>query len=267
MSEGAPIIFKLGGSAIETPEAHAGLWRDFAEANRAMPGRLVIVHGGGAAIDERLRRLGLTPMKREGIRVTPEEHLPEVVGVLRGIANTALVGALLTAGCRAVGLALGDGGLTRAAVTTRYTFDAGRVGDVVGGDSAVVRALLGAAFVPVIAPIGLDANGRALNINGDDAAAALVPIVGAALLVLLTDVPGVLDERRERIAELHQGSAEELIAKGVIQGGMVPKVRGAVRAAREAGVPVVIAPWGEPGVVGRLLKGDNGVGTRITSSP
>ncbi|HVZ95166.1 MAG TPA: acetylglutamate kinase [Phycisphaerales bacterium] len=257
-----PIVLKIGGAPIEEPSKHSKLWDAIAGLHRARAGRLVIVHGGGAAIDDRLRRMGMEPIKRDGIRVTPREQIGEVVAVLRGIANAALVGALCARGCRAVGLCLGDGGLTRAEISKRFLFDPGLVGDITGGDPSVVRSLLAGGMLPVIAPIAFDSGGGPLNVNADDAAAAVARIIGAESLVLLTDVPGVMDGDGKVIAQLDEAGAAALTERGVIRGGMIPKVRGGFEAARASGTATIIAGWGD-GVTFTALAEGRAVGTRL----
>jgi acetylglutamate kinase len=261
-----PLVIKLGGAAIETPDEHPFLWDALARLCRARPRSLILVHGGGAAIDDRLRALGKEPVKRDGIRITPPDQIDEVVAVLRGIANTKLVGALRGREVPAAGLCLADGALTRARITTRFPFDAGLVGEILSGDPSILRALLSAGLLPVIAPIACDDAGRALNVNADEAAAAVARLVRAEALVLLTDVPGVLDETRRVIPELSCDAIESLIARHVIHSGMIPKVRGALEAARAANAPAIIAPWNDPGTFDKLAHGKP-VGTRISPVP
>ncbi len=208
----------------------------------------MLVHGGGVLVDRHLARLDIVTERVEGIRVTPPEAVEEIVGVLAGRVNTRLVG-LLAQGVRAVGLSLGDGGLCACRKATRYAFDPGAVGEIIGGDPAVIRTLHGGGFLPIVSSIGIADDGGFLNINADDAAAAIAAIVEASELVLLTDVAGVLDRSGAVIAELDRERIESLIADGTITGGMTPKVRGALDAAERAGVPVTIASWRNPASV------------------
>jgi hypothetical protein len=147
-------------------------------------GGVLLVHGGGKAVDRLLDRLGLVSERREGIRITTPEQIDVVTAVLAGSVNKSLVGCINRVASasslpnRAVGLCLGDGGLCVSAKSTRFSFDPGRVGDVAGGDGALARVLFGGGFIPVLCSIGLDESGKPLNINADDAAAALVPVIG-----------------------------------------------------------------------------------------
>jgi acetylglutamate kinase len=197
-------------------------------------------------VDRQLARLGIVTERIEGIRITPPDAIEEIVGVLAGRVNTRLVGMVAAAGGQPVGLSLGDGGLCACRKATRYPFDPGAVGEIDGGDPSVITALLEAGFLPVVSSIGLDADGSFLNVNADDAAAAIARIVGARELALLTDVSGVLDADRRVIPTLDRAAIERLVADGTITGGMIAKVRGALDAAERAGVPVTIASWKDP---------------------
>lgn len=258
-----PVIIKLGGLAVESPERATPLLR--AVAHAAMESLIILVHGGGKAVDEHLAQLGIVSERREGLRVTSDAEIHEVVAVLAGRVNKAIVGAMNTLGCRAVGLTLSDGAVCRARRLER-PIDLGRVGEVTGGDARLLNILLAERFIPVLAPIAHDDAGAPLNINADDAAAAVASIVGARLLILLTDVPGVLDASRQPIESLDRARAESLIAENVISGGMIPKVRAALAAADRARCPAVIASWNDPDSIAALLRGEPR-GTRLTPSP
>lgn len=263
----APLVLKIGGAALEVPEEHPALWAALLALHGAAgSGGLVIVHGGGAAVDRQLAALGMTSERRQGIRITPPEQVEVITAVLAGQMNKQLVGLLQAAGGNPVGLCLGDGGITRCAPASYPDFDPGRVGEVRGGDPRLLHLLLGAGFLPVVSSIGLDDGGERLNINADDAATALASVLGAAGLVLLTDVPAVLDAERRPIPELDATRAEELIAGGVIAGGMIPKVRGALRAAAACAAPVTIASWKDPAAL-RALAGPDAPGTRCLPPP
>jgi acetylglutamate kinase len=266
------LVVKVGGALLDDPEA-ASIHRATIEGLRALErdarahgGGLVVVHGGGVTVDRHLARLGITTERIDGIRVTPPEVVEEITGVLAGRVNTRLVGMLAAAGARPVGLSLGDGGLCEARKATRYPFDPGAVGEIVGGDPSLVTTLVDGGFLPVVSSIGLDATGRMLNINADDAAAAIARIVSAHELVLLTDVPGVLDRSGSVLAELDRERIEALVADGTITGGMIAKVRGALDAAESAGVPVVIASWKDPASIRTPTNGARPTSTRIVAA-
>jgi acetylglutamate kinase len=261
-----PLVVKLGGRALDEAPALPDLWQALATMAREAPGGLVLVHGGGSAVDAHLGRLGLASERRAGLRVTPETHIGEVVGVLRGRVNALLVGLLASRGVGAVGLGLSDGLACRCVKHEPGGEDFGRVGVVQTdhpGEGRLWRTLLDAGCVPVLCSIGMDGAGRPLNINADDAAMAVASILRAQALVLLTDVPGVLDERGAPVERTDEAGVEALIARGVISGGMIPKARAAAAAARASGVPTVIASWASPpGVLAGLARGEP-VGTRV----
>ena len=257
-----PLVVKLGGALLDDAGRFPGVFDALARMHQLHRGGLVVVHGGGKAVDRQLDRLGLRTERREGIRITPPEAVEQVTAVLAGAMNTQLLGLLLSRGVSAVGLTLSDGHLSRAAKATRFAFDPGRVGELVGGDGALVGHLLAGGYLPVLSSIAVCEAGGFLNVNADDAAAQLAGIVGASGLLLLTDVPGVKDADGSVIPELDEASAEALIADGTVTGGMVAKVRGAVDAARRGGVPVVIASWADPAALEALASGGS-VGTRV----
>jgi acetylglutamate kinase len=246
------MVIKLGGVAVEDPTRAGPLLRALAGLHASHASGVIIVHGGGKAVDEHLARLGVVSERRDGLRVTSDAEIGEVAGVLAGKVNKGLAAALTAMGVRAVGLCLGDGAACAAARHTPGGVDLGRVGRITGGDGALLRALLRDGFLPVIAPIAYDSAGGLLNINGDDAAAGVARTVGASLLVLLTDVTGVLDERKQLIPTLDEASIDRLIASGVISGGMIPKVRAALEAARSSGAPALIASWNDAGAIANL---------------
>lgn len=259
-------MVKLGGAAVDRAGAMPVLWSGLValhDAELARGSGIAIVHGGGAAVDRVLGALGLPIVRRDGIRVTPEEQIDHVVGVLGGLINTRLVGLINGAGGRAVGLSLCDGGL---GVCRAIGAEFGRVGEVTGGDGSLIRGLWGDGFLPVVSSIGQDADGLALNINADDAAGALGRTLGARAVVFLTDVPGVLGGDGSLLATLRRGEASALIAEGVIAGGMVAKVRAAMRATEVGGVSSLIASWNDPHVLTALGEGAS-PGTTIVAEP
>jgi acetylglutamate kinase len=248
-----PLVVKIGGALLEQADQHMDAFAGLLALHRAHRdqggGGIVLVHGGGAQVDKQLKLVGIETPRIEGIRVTTREAIDQVVGVLAGSAHMRLLGILQAQGAHVVGLSLSDGGLCTCRHTTKFAFDAGEVGEITGGDGTVVHALLAAGFMPVVNSIGLSAKGEPLNVNADEAACSIARIVGAAGIVLLTDVPGVLDQSKQLIAELDATRIDELVANGTISGGMIPKVRGALDASREAGCPATIASWRDPAAI------------------
>ncbi|MGD9790956.1 MAG: acetylglutamate kinase [Phycisphaerales bacterium] len=270
----APLVIKVGGAPLEDESianllaaSIAALARRRAEARQ---GGVILIHGGGKAADRVLEALGFETIRRDGIRVTPPDQMPLIAGVLAGIVNKRLVGRLLGEGARAVGLCLGDAGAIQTRVTRRYPFNAGRVGDVVIPESPLppnnlLHVLLREGFLPVVSSIGLDEQGEFLNINADDAAAGLARAIGAREVILMSDVPGVLDEKKRLIDALNPSRVAELIATGVIYGGMVPKVRAALEVAASAHATVVITSASDPLAIRALGEGQP-TGTRLTAT-
>jgi acetylglutamate kinase len=261
-----PLVVKIGGAGVDTPASTPDLWCTLAAMHALVGHNLVIVHGGGRAVDQHLERLGMVTERRNGIRITPADQVAEIAAVLAGRVNKLLTGALQACGAAAVGLCVSDGQALLASRATSMGFDAGRVGAIVGGDGRLLRVLLAERFLPVLCSIGLDANGELLNINADDAAAGVARVLGARALVFLTDVPGVLDEHGARLESLSAAEVDALIARGTIHGGMIPKVRAAVAAARGAGAPAIIASWRSPGDLLAIAE-EGSAGTRILPSP
>lgn len=205
------------------------------------------------------RRLGMEPKFIGGRRVTSTADLEVVRMVLSGTTNKRLVAQMLTAGVRAVGVSGEDAGMFSAHVVDPQM---GRVGGRLTVDGALIEHLLSGGYVPIVSPLARDATARdgggGLNVNGDDAAAALAAAVQADDLVLVADVPGVLDGD-ELLRTLEYAGAKELIARGIITGGMAAKVEAAELALR-GGVPTVR-------IAGVAGIGDVTSGTRVLSSP
>lgn len=264
-----PVVVKLGGTGVESPSETPELWRAvarLAEAERlAGRGGVILVHGGGKAADAHLAKLGHQTVRHEGLRVTPPELMRDLAGVLGGTINKSIVAALQGTGQRAVGLCPGEGGTATFRRVTPGGADIGLVGEITGGDPALVRSLLEAGIVPVFSPIGVNAASREgaglLNVNADDVAAGIAGVCGARLLILLTDVPGLLDAQRRLVHRANAGDIEVLIARGVISGGMVPKVRCSLRALAWGAPETVIADGAAADALSRALD-DPGFGTR-----
>lgn len=260
-----PIVIKLGGLSVEDPKRSRALLSAIAALHRSDDGGVVIVHGGGKAITRQLEAHGLESEIVDGIRVTPETHIAQVTGVLAGQINKAIAAQLQALGQPAAGLSIGDGGLTVAEPLRTGGVDFGYVGEVKTGDPSLVQGLLRDGFLPVLSPIGRASDGSLLNVNADSAAGAIARIVGARLLILLTDVAGILDESQSLIESIDEPGIESLIDRGVIHGGMIPKVRAALDAARTAKSSTVIASWDDPDALAQIASGA-GRGTRLITT-
>ncbi|HEX2721338.1 MAG TPA: acetylglutamate kinase [Gemmatimonadaceae bacterium] len=213
-------IVKLGGRVQSDPALIATL-RDRWSSE---PGSLCLVHGGGDEISGLQRELGREPSFVNGRRITTHEDMDLVRMVLSGSANKRLVGALVAAGVPAVGVSGEDGGLIGAEQIDESRF--GRTGRPTSVDPTLIETLLAALFLPVISPVARDAKsvyGEALNVNGDDAAAALAGALEGELL-LVADVEGVMDGRKNRIPTLDPTQVEGLVADGTVNQGMCAKI-------------------------------------------
>lgn len=220
-------VIKIGGRA----QGDAQLVTHLATAARRGES-LVIVHGGGDEVSALQRRLGVEPQFRGGRRVTSAEDLELVRMVLSGATNKRLVAQLLSAGVQAVGLSGEDAALLNAHVTDP---EFGRVGGRMSAQPTVLRHLWSGGFIPVVSPVGRDADdpqGGGLNVNGDDAAAAIAAALGADELLLVADVPGVLDGGGAVIPVLSTSDAQALVASGVAKGGMAAKLEAGALALR-----------------------------------
>jgi acetylglutamate kinase len=252
---GKTLVIKLGGSALENQ-------RDALEDIiwlRGLGARPVLVHGGGAEINGWLERLNLPSVFMRGLRVTDAATLEVVRMTLAGKVNGELVRLIGELGGRAVGLTGVDGGLLRA---RQIDPELGYVGAVEAVNPGLIEALVGAGYIPVVAPLGLSEDGAVLNINGDDAAADLARGLGATKLLYLSDVPGVLDADGQLLSVLTDEQTRALIAEGVIRGGMIPKAEACLRAL-ETTDRVHIVNGHEPHVLIRELLTHQGAGTMI----
>jgi acetylglutamate kinase len=224
------MVVKLGGRVQQDPALPAAL----AALCAARPGGVCIVHGGGDEVSALQRAMGLEPRFVGGRRVTGVQDLELVRMALSGTSNKRLVGALLSAGVAAVGVSGEDAALLVAEVAEPAL---GRVGRVRRVQPRLLETLLAAGYVPVVSPLARDAaEGGALNVNGDDAAAAVAAALGAAEVLFLADVPGVLDAGGAAVPALDCDAARALVASGVAAGGMAAKLDAAL-AALAAGVP------------------------------
>jgi len=206
-------------------------------ARLAAAGPLVVVHGGGQDIAALQARLGLEPVKVDGLRVTDAESLAVAQMVLSGHTNKHVVRTLLAAGLDAVGLSGVDGGLLRCRKKAHPTVDLGLVGEVTSVRAGLLDKLIEAGLVPVVSPVSLGEDGQIYNVNADEAAGAIAAALAAAALDFVSNVPGVL-AKGDLLPELSAAAAEALIADGTVSGGMIPKVRTALDAL-DRGIPRV----------------------------
>jgi acetylglutamate kinase len=265
------VVIKFGGNAMVDENLKSSFAQDIVLLKQVGVNP-VIVHGGGPQIGKLLEQIGKKSRFIEGMRVTDNETMDVVEMVLGGQVNKQIVSLINRHGGRAVGLTGKDGGMISArkmklAGGDTEENDLGQVGEVESIDPAVVQMLDDDDFIPVIAPIGVGADGSSYNINADLVAGELARVLGAEKLLLLTNTPGVLDPDGNLLTGLSADKTEQLIADGVIHGGMLPKVRCALDAVK-SGVRTsqIIDGRVKHSVLLELLT-DSGVGTLINGSP
>jgi acetylglutamate kinase len=242
--QGRTMVIKYGGNAMTEPALQAALAQDVVML-QLVGIRPVIVHGGGPQIEAALKRLGLQGAFIQGMRVTDAPTMQAVEWVLSGEVQQQIVGLINQAGGKAVGLSGRDGGLLQAKKLAMPDpahpgafIDLGQVGDVVGVDTAIVRRLQDAGCIPVISPVGVGANNESYNINADVVAARMATALQAEKLLMLTNISGVLDGAGQLMTRLSAAQIDAMVADGTISGGMIPKISGALEAAK-AGVQAV----------------------------
>lgn len=251
-------LIKIGGSLLDDPASRHDIARQIAEV--AASGVLVtVVHGGGKQMTRFLEERGIQSRFVGGLRVTTEETIDAVLKVLAGTVNTQLAAALCAAGVRAVGLTGIDAGLATA---EQLDPELGLVGRVVASDSSVLDVLTHAGMLPVVACVAGGTHGQVFNVNGDSMAVAIASGWEVDRLVFLTDVPGVLDDKKEVIPFLTVEDCGKLIDTGVASGGMQAKLNAATGAVAGGVHEVSIVKGSDPSVVKRLFKGEE-IGTRI----
>ncbi len=230
------VVIKFGGSAMEDKSCHDHILTDaaFLECVGLRP---VIVHGGGKAISRRMAAAGMKPAFVNGLRVTDAAAIDLVEEVLNHEVNVEIVETLIERGARATGIhgpsILHAEKMTVIDNATGRAADIGFVGRIIGVEPQPVEACLAAGMIPVITPLGRDIAGHVYNINADDSAAAIARSIKARKLVFLSDVPGLLRDAHDPesiISTLKRSDVETLIRQGVIAGGMLPKIQGALDA-------------------------------------
>jgi acetylglutamate kinase len=269
---GVTIVIKYGGHAMGDDHLATEFGRDIALLKQVGVNP-VVVHGGGPQINAMLKRLGIKSEFVNGLRVTDAPMVEVVEMVLAGTVNKHVAGLINRAGALAVGICGKDGGLIRARKLRRTVqdpeshiervLDLGYVGEPEHVDVRVIHALTGAGLIPVIAPVGVGEDGQTYNINADTAAGAIAGALGAQRLLMLTDVPGVLDEKRQVIGEMTIADVEAGIASGVISDGMIPKVETCVQAVQQGVDGAVILDGRVPHVCLLEMFKEGGIGTMI----
>jgi acetylglutamate kinase len=269
---GATIVVKYGGHAMGEEHLATSFGNDIALLKQVGINP-VVVHGGGPQINSMLKRLAIQSTFIDGLRITDAAMVEVVEMVLAGTVNKYVAGLITQAGAMAVGICGKDGGLIRARKLSRTTMDPGShiervldlgfVGEPEHVDVRVIHALTGSGLIPVIAPVGVDAAGQTFNINADTVAGAIAGALGAQRLLMLTDVPGVLDQNKKLIHDLTLSDAQAAIADGTISGGMIPKVETCVAAVQQGVKGAVILDGREAHACLLELFTPGGIGTLI----
>lgn len=268
---GKTMVIKYGGNAMTDPELQSAFAEDVVLL-KLVGINPVVVHGGGPQIERLLQRLGKQGQFIQGMRVTDPETMEAVEWVLAGEVQQDIVGLINQAGGKAVGLTGRDGGLIRARKLRMVDqkdpsveHDVGQVGDIVGIDPSVVKALQDDQFIPVVSPIGFGEHNESYNINADVVAAKLATVLQAEKLLMLTNIPGVLDKQGQLLTELTMKRIDELVADGTISGGMIPKIAGALDAAKSGVHAVHIIDGRVPHAMLLEILSDQAYGTMIRS--
>ena len=268
---GKTIVVKYGGAAQVRPELHAPFAQDIVLL-KYVGINVVVVHGGGPQIGETLKKIGKTSEFVEGLRVTDEETVGVVEMVLCGSTNKGIVRLINQHGGDAVGLSGSDAGLTTAKKLTMnkkgpdgqdMEYDLGRVGEVLAIRPAIIHHLTEGGFIPVIAPLGVGQDGNVYNINADSAAGAVAGSLNAEKFILLTDVPGILDENRKLISTVRRDDVQKLKNEKIITGGMIPKVDACLDALSSSVTKTHIVDGRVPHAVLLEVFTKEGVGTQI----
>jgi acetylglutamate kinase len=270
------VVVKYGGHAMVDPELEASFARDVCLL-RYVGIRVLVVHGGGPQINDALARLGIESTFSAGLRVTDDATMDVVEMVLAGRVNSQIVGLLGAQGGRAIGLSGRDDSLLLGErlgeihhfgqSTDSPKVDLGRVGRITRVKPELLENLLAAGFIPVIAPIAIDADGKPLNVNADSAAGEIAIALKAQKLVLMTDVEGVKDDKGRVLGFLDAPTAKRHIDSGVIRGGMIPKVECALSAVERAVQQIHIIDGRTRHALLLEIFTDQGVGTEIRAQP
>jgi acetylglutamate kinase len=266
---GKTMVIKYGGNAMTDPALQQAFAEDVVLL-KLVGINPVVVHGGGPQIESALKRLGKTGEFIQGMRVTDAETMEVVEWVLGGEVQQDIVGLINQAGGKAVGLTGRDGGMIRAQklkmldnADPRIEHDVGQVGDIVHVDPSVVKALQDDAFIPVVSPIGFGEHNESYNINADVVAAKLAMVLQAEKLLMLTNISGVLDKAGVLLTDLTARQIDGLFADGTISGGMLPKISGALDAAKSGVHAVHIVDGRVPHVLLLEILTDQAFGTMI----
>jgi acetylglutamate kinase len=269
--QGQTLVIKYGGAAMKESDLKAGFAQDITLL-QYLGIHPVVVHGGGPQVSQMLAKLEVPTRFVEGMRVTDEVTMDVVEMVLAGKINKEIVNLINAAGGTAVGLSGKDGLLLKAQKLEFYRpredeppeiIDIGLVGEVTEVHTKLIRTLQAQHFIPVIAPVGVGDQGETYNINADLVAGAVAAALGAAKLILLTDVPGVLDREKRLVSSLTRRQAVAMMEDGTIAGGMLPKIKCCLEALDEGVAKAHILDGRAAHAVLLEIFTDRGIGTEI----
>jgi len=258
----APVVLKIGGNFFNILKSSANADNALLTTIQSLQEKhrdVVIVHGGGEQVLARLNDLGIKSVRKDGLRITPDAHMPIVSGVLAGELNKLLVAQCAIYNINAVGISLADGNM---AVCHEHPANIGAVGVPTAKSADLLKALLQANMVPVVASIGRDDSGRLYNVNADHGAICIAKLLNTKLY-FFADVIGVLDENKHLIPQLDKQQSTDLISRGVITDGMAVKVVAAQFAANQIQQPVTIGSWND---AAKILISKEICGTEIMPS-
>lgn len=265
--EGKTVVIKYGGAAMERPALRSSTAADIV-LMKYVGMNPVVVHGGGPDISRMLDRLNVKTSFHKGLRITNDETIGVVEMVLAGSVNKEIVALINSAGGNAVGLCGKDGNLLHASkIDTGDGVDIGHVGTINAVHYQVVNVLCEAGMIPVIAPIATDVKGGTWNVNADTAAGEIAGALSAEKLVFLTDTPGILGEKDKPDSLMHQinyREIENLTERGIIAGGMIPKVEACLRALDHGVLKTHIIDGTVPHALLLEIFTDHGLGTLVT---
>jgi acetylglutamate kinase len=259
------LTIKLGGSILEQSKIRISLLREISEL-RTSGHEVVLVHGGGKALNRALAEMGLESRFVLGLRMTDAATMRVATMVLAGEVNKRLVAELSSFGSNAVGVSGADAGSVRCIPVSSLPGapqDLGFVGKPVGMDGKLFDLLLNAGMIPVVASIALGADGKLYNVNADQMASICASGCKCESLIYLTDVAGIRGENGEIIRETSEREIASLRARGVVSGGMLPKTESCVEALRRGVKSVYILPGAQEGVLSGFFAGQTPLGTRL----
>lgn len=270
---GKTVVVKYGGNAMTEPELENSFARDIVLL-KTVGLNPIVVHGGGPQIGDLLAKIGKESKFIDGMRVTDAETMDVVEMVLGGLVNKSIVNLINQNGGRAMGLTGKDGNLIRAKKMflekagpngTLEKIDIGQVGEVAGIKTDVLDIFIASDFIPVIAPVGVGDQGESYNINADLVAGKVAEALKAEKLILLTNIPGVLDKDKNILTGLSTQDVDALIADGTIYGGMIPKISCALEAVKGGVVSAHIIDGRVPHASLLEIFTDEGIGTLISN--